>query len=143
MTDKRRIPRSVSAAERNFNKAEDNLIAFKEENHEFMDRLIELVGERERARERLLAQVSDHRVGAAGMQVSIARPRKFHGEFLYHYLPDEVRDQVVSIVYKVDPKAFDRAVKEGLIEKEQADESFEHGDEKVSIRKQIKPISLG
>lgn len=143
MTEKRRIPRPVSTAEKNFRRAEDNLREFKEENQEFMDKLIELVGERERARERLLAQVADHRVGAAGMRVSVSKPRKFHGEFLHQYLPRSLRDQIVKINYKVDPKAFDKAMKEGLIDEGLAAEAYEHGEERISISKQIKPINLG
>mgnify|MGYP001828743880 CR=1 FL=1 len=142
-TTKPRVPRPVSTAERNYYRANDKLNKFKEDNAEFMDQLYELVQERERARERLLAVVSTHRVGAGGMRVSTSRPRKFHGEFLYQYLPSEVRDQVVSLEYKVNVKGFDKAVKDGLIEEEMATEAYERGDERVSISKQIKPINLG
>ena len=138
-----RIPRTVSTAERNFYRAEDTLKKFKEENQQFMDELIKLVQERERARERLLAAVATHRIGAGGMRVSISRPRKFHGELLYSYLPAEVRDQVVTLEYKVNVKGFDKAVKDGLIAEEAAAEAYELGEERLSISKQIKPINLG
>ncbi len=39
----------------------------------------------------------------------------FDGSYLYTNLDDNVRDEVVSIVYKVDPKQFDKYVQSGHI----------------------------
>ena len=139
----RKRPKAVALAEENFMEAEDTLKEFKENNSEFMEQLVNLVANRERARERLLAAVSTHRVGAGGMTVRISTPRTFHAQRLYEHLPEAIRDKVVSVRYKVNTKAFDNAVERGQIDNEIVEIAFEEGEQKISIGKKIQPINLG
>jgi hypothetical protein len=136
-------PKPVSRAEKAFYEAQDALNEFKENHEEFMTELMDLVSARERARERLLAAVSDHKFGAGGMRVSLSTPRTFNADYLYRSLPEKIRDEIITTKYKVDYKKFDRAVKSGLIDEDVADKAFTREDEKVTVLNKINPINIG
>lgn len=140
-----KAPKPVARAEAAFYEAQDALNEFKEENEEFMTELARLVDIRERARERLIAAVTDHRFGAGGLRISRSVPRVFDGELLFTSLPKEIRDEVVTVNYKVDRKKFDRAVEEGRIDQATAEAAVSEGEEKISLlgQKKIASINLG
>ncbi len=134
----------VRDAEAKFYVAHDALVAWEEENEEVMSEFRQLVDARETAREELELAVSDTHLPGGGMQVVPTTKRTFDGERLHYLIEDEeLRNRLVKIEYKVQVKAFDKAVEKGEIDKDTAKHVIASTESGVQIRKKPKPISLG
>jgi len=134
----------VRDAEANFAAAHEDLIVWEENNEEVMDEFRALVDTRETAREVLELAVSDTGLPGGGMQVVPTSKRTFDGERL-HYLieDDELRDEVVEIVYKVKTKGFDKALKSRRLDKDIAKQCIVATEAGMQIRKRPTKFVLG
>lgn len=136
--------RRVRDAEDNFYVAHSALGIWEDANSELMDEFHILVDARETAREILELAVSDTGLPGGGMQVIPVNKRIFNGEYLHYLIEnDELRAELVEVVYKVKPKAFDKAVKEGRLEKDIAKQAVTATEAGLQIRKRPTKISLG
>lgn len=134
----------VQFAETDFYAARRALIEWEEDHADLMEEFHTLVDARETAREVLELAVSDTGLPGGGMQVVPINKRTFDGERL-HYLieDDELRNAIVEVVYKVKPKAFDKAVKGGQLSKDLAKQAITATETGIQIRKRPTKIVLG
>lgn len=134
----------VRDAEAKFYDAHKALIEWEDSHEELMEEFRELVDARETAREELELAVSDTGLPGGGMKVVSTHRRTFDGERLHYLIEDDaLRAEVVELVYKVKPKSFDRAVKEGRLERDVADQCITATETGIQIRKRPKQIVLG
>ena len=135
----------VARAEQDYNEAQDRLRDFQDDNWDVMKAYRELVTQREVAREQLVIAVTETGIAAGGMQVINTTKREFDGEYLHYILEEdpELRDELVTQVYKVDTKKFDAAIKSKRLNRQVAHRAVKSTDKGIQVRKKIKAISLG
>lgn len=132
----------VRRLEQQFEKMNDQLVEFAEDNSEIIDEYKALVVQRESALKELEIAVRETRIGAAGMTTSIVPKRVFDGRALYEYFEDDpdIRDNLIKLEFKVDTKVFDQLTRLGHINAHLADAAVT--DVKEIIRVNSKPKSF-
>ena len=134
----------VRDAEAKFYAAHEALVEWEDAHEDLMAEFRELVDARETAREELELAVSDTGLPGGGMQVVPTHKRTFDGERLHYLIEDDaLRAEVVELVYKVKPKGFDKAVKEGRLDKDIAKQCITATEAGVQIRKRPTKLVLG
>lgn len=132
----------VRRLEQKFEKINDQLVEFEEDNSEIVDEYKALIVQRESALKELEIAVRETRIGAAGMTTSLVPKRIFDGRALYEYFEDDpdVRDSLVKLEFKVDTKVFDQLTRLGHINAHLADAAIT--DVREIVRVNSKPKSF-
>lgn len=131
----------VRRLERKFEKLNDQLVEFEEDNAEIIDAFKALIAQRESALKELEIAVRETRIAAAGMTTSLVPKRIFDGRVLYEYFEDdpEVRDNLIKLEFRVDTKVFDQLTRLGHINAHLAEAAI--SDVKETVRVNSKPKS--
>ena len=134
----------VRRLERKFDKMNDQLREFEEDNCDVLDEFRSLVSQRETALKELEIAVRETRIAAAGMTTSIVPKRVFDGRLLYEYFEDDpdVRDNLIKVEYRVDTKVFDQLQRMGHISPNLADSAVSDVKETVRVNSRPKSFQL-
>jgi hypothetical protein len=134
----------VREAEETFYRAHAALVEWEDEHAELMDEFRSLVATREEAREVLELAVADTGLPGGGMQISHTTKRTFDGEKLHFLIEDDaLRARLVKVDYKVNTKEFDKALKEGELDKDIGTHVVIATENGIQIRKRPPKIVLG
>lgn len=101
---------------------------------EFRETLEERIDKREAHRIQLERVVREEQLGIGPITVQNRTTVTYDGEYLYNNLPEELRDQVVEVAYKVKSPEFKKLATNGSISAEQAAEAILTRKESVALK---------
>lgn len=136
--------RKVQRLARAYQKAQDELDHYQEEYEDILENFEKLAIERNIALDKLKRGCKESRISAGPIEISTQRNRVFDGEYLYNTIEDEeIRDNVVTIQYKVQPAVFDKLVQSGTIDAKTAQKSITRINEIVRALNTPPEIVMG
>lgn len=111
--------------------AEANYIA---DSSEFRETLEQKTDAREAARIQLERVVREEQLGIGPITVSNRVTVNYDGKYLYDNLPENLRDKVVEVVYKVKSAEFKKLATNGEISAEEVSDAIVGRKESVALK---------
>lgn len=109
---------------------------------EFRESLEQRTDAREAARIQLERVVREEQLGIGPITVTNRVTVNYDGEYLYKNLPEDLRDKVVEVVYKVKSAEFKKLATNGEISTEELSEAIIGRKESVALKGVPQKIGL-
>ena len=116
--------RRVAKLAKSYKDAQKELDEYQAEYEDILQGFENLAVERNIALDRLKRACKDAQISAGPFTIKVQHKRTFDGSYLYSTLDDEIRDKIVTVEYKVQPKMFDQYVQSGQIDPKTAQKSI-------------------